>query len=105
MHGLQVNMPYHIRVLVPCYKESYDIVTRSLEVSTHPELPLSYPHHPPKTSRTYCLLSRLPCTLWGYVYQMISFQFDMLAPVWALHFMQKHTPSLVVECASHFFTC
>lgn len=28
----QVNMPYHIRVLVPCYKESYDIVTRTLEV-------------------------------------------------------------------------
>jgi hypothetical protein len=27
-------MPYHIRVLVPCYKESYDIVTRSLEVRT-----------------------------------------------------------------------
>lgn len=31
---MQVNMPYHIRVLVPCYKESYDIVTRSLEVRT-----------------------------------------------------------------------
>jgi hypothetical protein len=28
----QVGMPYHIRVLVPCYKESYDIVTRTLEV-------------------------------------------------------------------------
>ena len=29
---MQVGMPYHLRVLVPCYKESYDIVTRTLEV-------------------------------------------------------------------------
>ena len=30
--NMQVSMAYHIRVLVPCYKESYDIVTRTLEV-------------------------------------------------------------------------
>ena len=33
---MQVGMPYHIRVLVPCYKESYDIVTRTLEVRRTP---------------------------------------------------------------------
>ena len=31
--GTQVNLPYHIRVLVPCYKESFDIVTRTIMVS------------------------------------------------------------------------
>ena len=34
--GAQVNLPYHIRVLVPCYKESFDIVTRTIMVSTPP---------------------------------------------------------------------
>ena len=31
---MQVNLPYHIRVLVPCYKESFDIVTRTIMVSS-----------------------------------------------------------------------
>ncbi|CAL8466081.1 g5617 [Coccomyxa elongata] len=35
----KVNMPYHIRVLVPCYKESYDIVTRTLEAALIAPLP------------------------------------------------------------------
>ena len=30
--GMQVNQSYHIRVLVPCYKESFDIVTRTIMV-------------------------------------------------------------------------
>ena len=29
---LQVKLPYHIRVLVPCYKEPADMVIRTLEV-------------------------------------------------------------------------
>lgn len=33
--GVQVNLPYHIRVLVPCYKESFDIVTRTIMVSSY----------------------------------------------------------------------
>ena len=33
---MQVNLPYHIRVLVPCYKESFDIVTRTIMVSPIP---------------------------------------------------------------------
>ena len=46
-HGVQVNLPYHIRVLVPCYKESFDIVTRTIMVGpiTHSQADRDWPSH------------------------------------------------------------
>ncbi|CAL5228455.1 g11593 [Coccomyxa viridis] len=35
----KVNLPYHIRVLVPCYKESFDIVTRTIMAALDAPLP------------------------------------------------------------------
>ena len=32
MLRVQVNLPYHIRVLVPCYRENLQIVTDTLQV-------------------------------------------------------------------------
>ena len=37
----QVNAPYHIRVLVPCYKEDLRIVTDTLQVRAAPPWPVS----------------------------------------------------------------
>jgi endoglucanase len=35
----RVGAPYHVRVLVPCYKESLDIVAKTLEAALAAELP------------------------------------------------------------------
>ena len=34
-----VDMPYHVRVLVPCYKEDIDILRRTLTAAHEAELP------------------------------------------------------------------
>ena len=37
--GLQVQLPYHIRVMVPCYKEDIDIIQRTINAAAAAVLP------------------------------------------------------------------
>jgi len=66
-----VKHPYHVRVLVPCYSESLDIIRRTIMAAYDAILPEVIPHHYPplplsrQCCRSYsvCLHTRLHLSL------------------------------------------